>query len=144
MNCLFGYIVDVFGRKRKRKNRLPWRAAGRERKKDSGLKIQPPRLKLKSYISRIVDEFIIGLDFFLTNYTIISTRKDTLQINLLKLFFKIGTRSNEWFVGHWFSVSKLSCLKAHILIASVYYSGFPSWKKSTKVLRSPLKHNILE
>lgn len=64
MNCLFGYVVDVFGRKRERKNRLPWRVAWWERKKDSGLKIQPLKLKQKSYISKIVDEFIIGLDFF--------------------------------------------------------------------------------
>jgi len=72
-----------------------------------------------------VDELIIYLNFILTNYTIISTRKDILQIHLLQLFFKIRTRSYEWFVGHLFAVSKFSCLKADILIALVYCSSFP-------------------
>lgn len=32
-------------------------------------------------------------------------------------------------MGHWFSMSKLSCLKAGILIASEHCSSFPRWKK---------------
>lgn len=52
-----------------------------------------------------------------------------MQINLLELFFKTGTRSNEWFVGHWFSMSKLSCLEAGVLIASEHCSSFPRRKK---------------
>lgn len=52
-----------------------------------------------------------------------------LQVNPPELFFKTGTRSNEWFVGHWFSMSKLSCLKAGILIASEHCSSFPRWKR---------------
>lgn len=37
--------------------------SGGERKKDLGLKIQRLKLKEKFYISKIVDECIIGLDF---------------------------------------------------------------------------------